>query len=109
MKNRKHRLKSTFPSKYNTPYHPAIQREIDKLSPKRLWEVCRPLPVLLEMMSKEEQILKIQDSRIVVFGILSRRSELNSLVLHGDTLHPLGLKLDYSIPQQSNHRQESYY
>jgi len=50
----------------------------------------------------QEKFQEIQDSRIVVFGILSRRSELNSLVLHGDTLHPLGLKLDYSDLKQSN-------
>ena len=100
--SKRHRAKSSSQSKRNTPYTPAIQRHLDSLSPKELWEVCRPLPVLLETKTEQEKFQEIQDSRIVVFGILSRRSELNSLVLHGDTLHPLGLKLDYSDLKQSN-------
>ncbi len=57
---------------------------------------------------KEEQAQAIQDSRIVVFELLTKRFGYGVLALREDTLHPLGLKLDYSNPLQSDPIQESY-
>ena len=73
---------------------PEVKRTLLKLSPRRLWEVCKPIPILIEGLSPEEQFLEIQNSRIAVFELLSRRFGLGVLELREDTLHPLGLKLD---------------
>jgi len=61
---------------------------------------CRPQEESLKGLDKKEQSLRIQDSRIVVFELLSKRFVKERLELRGDTLHPLGLKLDYSNPLQ---------
>ena len=45
-------------------------------------------------MTEEEREIRIQDSRIVVFELLARRTGGLRLELRGDTLHPLGLRLD---------------
>jgi hypothetical protein len=60
-----------------------------------LWEVCKPLPIFLEGLTEEERETRIQDSRIVVFELLARRTGGLRLELDGDTLHPLGLRMDY--------------
>ena len=36
------------------PHPPELQRYLDKLSPKRLWEVCKPIPIFLKELSEEE-------------------------------------------------------
>jgi len=81
---------------------------LDSLSPKELWEVCKPSPISLLELSTEEQSQAIKDSRMVVFELLTKRFGYGSLALRGDTLHPLELKLDYSIPLQSNPISEFY-
>ena len=106
--SRKYRKEREMKTTNRDPHPPEIQQYLDSLSPKKLWEVCKPLPIFLEGLSKEEREIQIQDSRIVVFELLWRRSGGYSLELRGDTLHPLGLKLDYSDPQQSDPIQESY-
>ena len=82
---------------------------LDSLSPQELWEVCRPSPISLQELSTEEQSRAVQDSRIVVFERPDKDGlDIGSLALRGDTLHPLGLKLDYSDPLQSDPISESY-
>ena len=97
--SRRYRKERNWKTTNRNPYPPEILQRLDSLSPQRLWEVCRPLPIFLEGLSEEEQLLRIQDSRIVVFELLTRRFG-GLLELREDTLHPLGLKLDYSIPLQ---------
>ena len=74
---------------------PEILRRLDSLSPQRLWEVCKPLPIFLEGLSEEERETRIQDSRIVVYELLARRFGGLRLELEKATLLPLELKLDY--------------
>ena len=72
--NRKYQRERDLKSKRNNLYPPDIQQYLDSLSPKKLWEVCKPLPIFLEGLTKEEREIQIQDSRIVVFELLWRRS-----------------------------------
>ena len=92
--SRKYRKEREMKTTSRNPHPPELQRYLDKLSPKRLWEVCKPIPIFLKELSEEEQLTEIQNSRIAVFELLSRRFGLGVLELREDTLHPLGLKLD---------------
>ena len=105
---RRYRKERALKSKYNNSRQSGILQVIDSLPPKEVWELCRPSAVSLKALSEEEQTLMIQDSRIVVFELLSKRFGVGSLALHGDTLLPLGLKLDYSNPLQSDPIQVFY-
>ena len=93
--SRKYRKEREMKTTNRETHPPEIQRRLEKLSPQRLWEVCRPLPIFLEGLSAEEREIRIQDSRIVVFELLAKRFGEARLELYEDTLHPLGLKLDY--------------
>ena len=73
---------------------PEVKRTLQRLSPRRLWEVCRPIPVFLEGLTEEEKSRAFQESRIHVFELLTKRFGLGVLELREDTLHPLGLKLE---------------
>ena len=64
--------------------------------------------LIIQELTEEEQSRVVQDSRIVVFELLTRRFGYGLLELRGDTLYPLELKLDYSIPLQSNPISEFY-
>ena len=88
--SRKYRKEREMKTTNRNPHPPEIQRKLNSLSPQRLWEVCKPLPVFLEGLTEEERETKIQDSRIVVFELLARRTGGLRLELDGDTLHPLG-------------------
>ena len=92
--SRRYRKERDLKTKHRTTHPPELLRYLNKLSPKRLWEVYKPIPILIEGLSPEEQFLEIQNSRIAVFELLSRRFGLGVLELREDTLHPLGLKLD---------------
>ena len=105
---RRYRKERALKSKYNNSRQSGILQVIETLSPKELWEACKPSQLSLAELTEEEQTLVIQDSRIVVFELLSKRFGAGSLALHGDTLLPLGLKLDYSNPLQSNPIQVFY-
>ena len=104
---RRYRKERTLKSKYNNSRRPEVLRVIDSLSPKDLWEACKPSPISLSLLTEEEQALTIQDSRIVVFELLTKRFGYGSLALREDTLHTMGLKLDYSNPLQSDPIRES--
>ena len=106
--SRKYRKERDLKSTNKNPHPPEILQHLDTLTPQELWEVCRPLPTLLEGLTEEEQFLKIQDSRIVVFELLARRFGELRLELRGDTLYPLELKLDYSDPLPLDPKLESY-
>ena len=105
---RRYRKERDLKSKYNNSHPPEVLQVLDSLSPKELWEACRPSEVSIQELSTEEQSQVIQDSRIVVFELLTRRFGYGLLELREDTIHPLELKLDYSIPQQLTPIQESY-
>ena len=93
--SRKYRKEREMKTTNRETHPPEILRHLDRLSPQRLWEVCKPLPTFLEGLTEEEREITIQDSRIVVFELLARRSGGLRLELRGDTLHPLELKMDY--------------
>ncbi len=93
--SRKYRKEREMKTTNRETHPPEILRHLDRLSPQRLWEVCKPLPTFLEGLTEEEREIRIQDSRIVVFELLARRTGGLRLELRGDTLHPLELKMDY--------------
>ena len=99
---RKYRKERNHKSKSRIHHPTEVKQYLDSLSPKELWEACKPLPIFLAKLSREEQLREIQDSRIVVFELLVERFGLGLLELDEDIIHPLELKLDYSIPQQLN-------
>ena len=70
------------------------QSELNSLSPQELWERYRPLQGYLDIISPTARAQLLASSRESVFQLLKERSELDGLELRGDTLHPLGLKLD---------------
>ena len=97
---RKYRKERNQKSKSRIHRPIEVQQYLDSLSPTELWEACKPMPIFLAKLTPEEQLREIQDSRIVVFELLAKRFGLGLLELHGDIIHPLELKLDYSIPRQ---------
>ncbi len=97
---KRYRKERVAKSTNNNPHPIEVQQHLDSLDPQELWEVCKPSEVSLRELTLEEQSRAVQDSRIVVFECLARRFGLGLLELRGDTIHPLGLKLDYSdLPQ----------
>ena len=92
--SRKYRKEREMKTTNRETHPPEILRRLDSLSPQRLWEVCKPLPIFLEGLSEEERETRIQDSRIVVYELLARRFGGLRLELEKDTLLPLELKLD---------------
>ena len=92
---KRYRKERVEKSKYRNPHPIEVQQYLDSLSPQELWEVCKPSEVSIRELTPEEQSRAVQDSRIVVFECLARRFGLGLLELREDTLHPLGLKLDY--------------
>ena len=105
---KRYRKERALKSKYNNSRQSGILQAIDSLPPREVWELCRPNPISLLGLTEEERIKSIVVSRIVVFELLSKRFGAGLLALRGDTLLPLGLKLDYSNPQLSDPIQESY-
>ena len=105
---RRYRKERDLKSKYNNSRRFEVLQVLDSLSPKELWEACKPSEVSILELSKEEQSQVIQDSRIIVFELLTRRFGYGLLELREDTIHPLELKLDYLIPLQSNPISEFY-
>ena len=106
---RRYRKERDLKTKYRNSHPPEVLRVLNSMTPKELWEAYKPLPTQLVELREEEQLLRIQESRIALFEFLSRRFGLGSLALHGDTLHTLGLKLDYSDLLQLDPISESYY
>ena len=82
---RRYRKERVEKSINNNPHPAEVQLVLDSLSPQELWKVCRPSTISLKDLTKEEQSRAVQDSRIVVFECLARRSGLGLLALHGDT------------------------
>lgn len=76
---RRYRKERAVKSKYNNSRRFEVLQVLDSLSPKELWEVCKPSPVSLQELSTEEQSQAIQDSRIVVFELLTKRFGHGSL------------------------------
>ena len=105
---RRYRKERDLKSKYNNSRRFEVLQVLDSLSPKELWEACKPSPISIQELSSEEQSRAIQDSRIVVFELLTRRFGYGLLELREDTIFPLGLKLDYLNPLPSDPIQESY-
>ena len=93
--SRKYRKEREMKTTNRETHPPEILRYLDRLSTQELWARCKPLPTFLEGLTEEERETRIQDSRIVVFELLARRFGGLMLELEKDTLHPLGLKLDY--------------
>ena len=92
--SRKYRKEREMKTTNRETHPPEILRYLDRLS-SRVVRRCKPLPTFLEGLSEEERRIRIQDSRIVVFELLARRTGGLRLELDGDTLHPLGLRMDY--------------
>ena len=103
---RRYRKERDLKTKYRNSHPPEVLKVLERMTPKELWEAYKPLPTQLIELTTEEQLLRIQESRIALFEFLSKRSVSDSLVLREDTLYPLGLKLDCSTLQQLPQKQE---
>ena len=70
---RRYRKERDWKTTNSNLHQSEIQQHLNKLTPKKLWEVCRPIPILLEGLSEEEKSQQFLESRIQVFELLTKR------------------------------------